>query len=167
MDIGTNHQSYWLSAAYLHLGGIWEEQWIDYVKGLTHGGIRLKEVEDTLLWMHNKVSSIVSASKAYDLIVSTLLPLFPVISHSRLWYCNVSLKIKCFSWLCIENRINTWNNLEKKDGMGQTDVAFVELMKNLLIISLLVVPLFGLSSTFCTDSLTVSWFGMIHLYWVS
>ena len=68
--------------------------------------------------MHNKVSISISASLAYDLIVSSLLPPSPVRLHSRLSYCNVPLKIKCFVWLCIENHINTWDNLSKKGWSG-------------------------------------------------
>ena len=33
----------------LYLGGEWDEQWCAYVKGLTHGGIRIGIFEDTLL----------------------------------------------------------------------------------------------------------------------
>ena len=94
--------------------GIWKSKWTGYIKGLAHGGIRLKEVEDSLLWMHNKINGEVSASLAYDLIVSSMLPMSPVKTHTRIWICNVPLKVKCFIWLCIENRINTWDNLTKK-----------------------------------------------------
>ena len=48
MDYGPNYQSYWYTAADLNMGGIWEEQWTEYIKVLTHRGIRLKENEDTL-----------------------------------------------------------------------------------------------------------------------
>ena len=56
MGDSTYLQSYWLTTTDLDLGGSWNDQWIDYVKGLTHGCIRLKEVKDTLLWMYNKVT---------------------------------------------------------------------------------------------------------------
>ena len=96
---GANLQSYYLSATDLDLGGSWKDQWTDYVKGLTHGCIKLKEVKDTLLWMFNKVTGVVSSSSAYDHIISSLIPLSPVSSHSHIWCCNVPLKMKCFTWL--------------------------------------------------------------------
>ena len=68
--------------------------------------------------MHNKVTRVVSTSLDYDLIVSSLLPLSPVRSHSRLWCCNMPLKVKCFTWLCIKNHINAWDNLTKKGWVG-------------------------------------------------
>ena len=40
---------YWYTASDLYLGGEWAEQWSTYVKGLTHGGIRIGTSEDTLL----------------------------------------------------------------------------------------------------------------------
>ena len=45
LGVGTNSQTYWLSAADLDLRGISKEQWTDYVKGLSHGCIRLKDVK--------------------------------------------------------------------------------------------------------------------------
>ena len=54
----------------------------------------------------------------YDHIISSLLPLSPVSSHSHIWCCNVPLKMKCFTCLCIENHINTSDNLTKKGWTG-------------------------------------------------
>ena len=51
---------------------------------------------------------------AYDHITSSLLPLSLVSSHSRIWSCNLPLKLKCFTWLCMEKSINNWDNLTKK-----------------------------------------------------
>ena len=111
---GTNLQSYWLYKIDLDLGRSWKVQWTYFIKGMTHRGIILKEVKDSLLWMQNKVIGVVSTSLAYDLIVSSLLPVSLVRYHSCLWCCNVPLKVKCFTWINIENRINTWDNLTKK-----------------------------------------------------
>ena len=49
LEYGTDIHEYWYIVVDLNLGGIWEEQWTDYVKGLTHRGIRLKSFDDTLL----------------------------------------------------------------------------------------------------------------------
>ena len=38
-NLSTNYQSYKLSASNLNLGGIWADQWTDYINGLAHGGI--------------------------------------------------------------------------------------------------------------------------------
>ena len=49
LEYGTDSHEYWYIVVDLNLGGIWEEQWTDYVKGLTHRGIRLKSSDNTLL----------------------------------------------------------------------------------------------------------------------
>ena len=59
LDFGSNNQDYWYSTADLNLGGIWKEQWTEFVKGLTHGGIKIGPIDDTLLWMHNKKNGMV------------------------------------------------------------------------------------------------------------
>ena len=39
----------WYSTSDLLLGGEWATQWSSYVKGLSHGGIRIGHTEDRLL----------------------------------------------------------------------------------------------------------------------
>ena len=68
--------------------------------------------------MNNKVTGDALASLAHDLIVSSLIPPSTVRTHSQLWSSNIPLKIICFVWLCIENQINTWDNLRKKGWSG-------------------------------------------------
>ena len=60
----------WYTASYLNLGDDWVLQWSTYVKFLSHGGIRIGNSEDTLLWMFEKKLGKVTAKMAYDLIVS-------------------------------------------------------------------------------------------------
>ena len=45
-----------------------------FVKGLSHGGIKLRNSEDSLLWMYDKRYGLVLAKIAYELIVSDFLP---------------------------------------------------------------------------------------------
>ena len=54
----------WYLAAYLDLGGNWDDLWTTFVKGLSHGGIKLRNSEDTLLWMYDKKSGPVLAKKS-------------------------------------------------------------------------------------------------------
>ena len=58
----------------LDLGGEWAEQWTSFVKGFSHGGIRIGDLEDSLLWLYDKDSDMVSAKKTYELIISDFLP---------------------------------------------------------------------------------------------
>ena len=43
-------------------------------KGLSHGGINIRDVEDSLLWLYDKDSGKVWENIAYDLIISDYLP---------------------------------------------------------------------------------------------
>ena len=63
-----------ISAHDLDLGGEWVDRWTSFVKGLSHGGIKISEVEDSLLRLYDKVSGKVSTKKAYDLIISYYFP---------------------------------------------------------------------------------------------
>ena len=107
-------QSYWLTVEDLDLGGRWKVEWSCFIRGLTHGGIRLNGQRYSLLWMHNSVTGEVTTSLAYDLIVSSFMQPAPNKDISWVWNCAIPLKIQCFLWLVVDNRINTWDNFKKK-----------------------------------------------------
>ena len=89
----------WYSASYLLLGGDWAAQWSSYVKGLTHGGIRIGHTEEKMLWMFDEQMRKVIAKKAYDFIVSNHRTIKENEIMMNIWYFNIPLKIKCFVWL--------------------------------------------------------------------
>ena len=60
----------------------------------------------------------VSASLAYDLIVSSQVPLSNNKTQARIWKYGIPLKLKCFVWLVLEKRISTWDNLMRKGWVG-------------------------------------------------
>lgn len=108
--IGASSHAYWLTAEDLDLGGHWKETWSNYIDGLPHGCIRLGEGLDSLVWMFNKRNGTTSAKLAYNLITSSTLIDRPGMALILVWKCNISLKVICFNWLCLSNRINTWDN---------------------------------------------------------
>ena len=114
LGAGLNEQSYWLTVDGLELGGRWKVEWSCYIRGLTHGGIRLNGKRDSRLWMHNPMTGEVTTSLAYDLIVSSSLQPIHNKAISRFWTCAISLKIQWFLWLVVENNISTWDNLQRK-----------------------------------------------------
>ena len=46
LSVGYNG---WLSPSDMDLGGDWADQWTSFVKGLSHSGNKISEVEDSLL----------------------------------------------------------------------------------------------------------------------
>ena len=86
----------WYSATDLLLGGERAAQWSSYIKGLTHGGIRLGNVEDKIIWMYDEQKGSVAAKKAYDLIVSNHRSIMENDIILKIWHFNILHKIKCF-----------------------------------------------------------------------
>ena len=103
-SIGLN---YWYLITDLCLGGVWADQWSSFVNGLSHGGIRLGNHEDSLLWMFDKKLGMVLAKKSYELIVYEHLPPIRDDLLPKVWGYNIPQKLKCFIWLAVNNKINT------------------------------------------------------------
>ena len=61
---------YWFTAEELDLCGDWKYLWENYMRGLEHNRIRLKDLCDTLLWSHSNYVGTISAAKGYDCISS-------------------------------------------------------------------------------------------------
>ena len=108
----------WLSALDMDIGGEWARLWTSFVKGLSLGRIRIGDSEDTILWLFDKVSGKVSANKAYELIISDLLPPPSDYVISQIWHFNIPQKLKCFIWLAFFCKINTWDNLCNRGWLG-------------------------------------------------
>ena len=92
--------------------------WNTYIDGLSHAGIHLRQGPDTLAWLYNKKSGKVTARLAYELIASLSLTELANRYLEQIWKFNFPLKIICFSWLCFNNSINTWDNLLRKGWVG-------------------------------------------------
>ena len=88
------------------------------MKGISHCGIRIGEVEDSLLLLCDKDSGMVSEKKAYELIISDFLP--PPSSYivSQIWKFNIPQTLKCFTWLAFFNKIDTWDSLCSRGWFG-------------------------------------------------
>lgn len=59
--------TYWYSASDLGLDGDLAGEWFNFISGLNHLGIRLREEEDKLVWTCKK-SGVVTAKGAYEAI---------------------------------------------------------------------------------------------------
>ena len=79
----------WYLASDLDLGGDWADLWTSFVKGLSHGGIKIRNFEDSLLWMYDKKSGTVITKKAYEFIVSEYFPMSLDCILSQVWKFNI------------------------------------------------------------------------------
>ena len=75
-----------------------------------HGGIHINNNPDTLVWFYNKSSGSVKANLMYDFIANTNVSDRSDGYLSMLWELHIPLKIICFSWLSLHNKINTYDN---------------------------------------------------------
>ena len=60
----------------------------------------------------------VSAKKAYELIILDFLPPPSRCIISQIWNFNIPQKLKCFTWLDFFNKINTWDKLCNRGWLG-------------------------------------------------
>ena len=60
----------------------------------------------------------VTAKKAYDLIVSNHRTIMANDFIVKMWHLNIPHKLKCFIWLTCNKKINTWDTLCKKGWHG-------------------------------------------------
>ena len=68
--------------------------------------------------MYDKKLGMVTAKKAYELIVSENLPRANHGILTQVWHFNIPRKIKCFIWLALNGKINNWDNLCMKGWLG-------------------------------------------------
>jgi len=109
---------HWLSPEYLRLEGQQAVEWRNYTHYLSRMGITLNDKDDILVWTYNVANGMVTAKLAYDLIFSES----PYHSEDwwarTLWKWKVPLKLKCFFWLALHNRLLTWDNLCQRGWQG-------------------------------------------------
>jgi len=114
----TGHTgSQWISASALRLVGVHILEWSHYLNALKRMGISLSHRDDALVWIHNKTSGCITVKSAYDHIFN------PSNLQVRwwgraIWKCSAPLKIICFIWLALHDRILTWSNLIKRGWQG-------------------------------------------------
>ena len=109
---------YWLSADDLELAGPWKDAWTLYIKGLMHGGIRINNNPDSLAWLYNKTTGSVKANLMYEFIANSMVSDRPEGFLRKIRDLHIPLKIICFSWLSLRNKINTYDNLIRKGWSG-------------------------------------------------
>jgi ribonuclease HI len=94
------------------------QEWDAYTKELILSGIRLNKEKDFLHWSWNRSTGTVTASSAYYCILYTSNCNDGQWWHKTIWSVKVAVKIICFLWLCLEDRLLTGINFQKRGGIG-------------------------------------------------
>ena len=98
--------------------GDWKIIWDSFMQSLEIGGIRLNTLSNSLIWDFNKHDGAVTAKLVYDCIVHSFSPRDGSRLLSNLWTGSLPRKICCFIWFALQNKILTWDNLQKRGWTG-------------------------------------------------
>lgn len=101
----------WFSAYELGLSGHLARRWEDYTNQLNSAGIQLNDAEDRLVWGGNPASGNVTAKSAYKRILQDKYIYPQDWWYLKIWQWNIPVKLKCFSWLILQDKLKTWDNL--------------------------------------------------------
>jgi hypothetical protein len=91
---------------------------VHFCKALVSSGIHLQPTEDMLLWTGGDHSGMLTVKNVYTALSKKLWPLQIVGWRKHLWSWDLPYKIKLFTWLVVENKLLTWENLQKRGWIG-------------------------------------------------
>lgn len=106
--------SRWLNSVDLGLIGRVASEWDGYILRLQTAGITVSKEPDCLVWDWKDSNEDISAQRAYDFLVQDRVSRSNCWWFKYLWHWRIPLKLSCFMWLCLENRVLTWDNLQKR-----------------------------------------------------
>lgn len=110
--------SYWILSSDFKLNDNLAAEWNSYVFSLNFAGIILNDHKDVLVWDQYDSNNIITAKKYFDFIIEENVQISYKWSVGRLWKWRIPNKLKCFIWLCLVNKIQTWNNLLERNFSG-------------------------------------------------
>jgi hypothetical protein len=110
--------AHWKSDLELGLVGTEVAEWDNLYRALDHVGIYLTDSPNELIWTRGNVLGNITTKNAYDSITSNIWNHRKNWWHYSLWKWDMAPKIKHFTWLLLENKIITWENLQKRGKLG-------------------------------------------------
>jgi hypothetical protein len=93
-------------------------EWDDFCKVLSGSGVQLQNKEDELMWTGGDKSGLISVKNVYTALTNKLWHHTIGGWRRHLWSWNIAQKIRLFTWLAIENKILTWDILQRKGWEG-------------------------------------------------
>ena len=108
----------WKSTIFPNLNLQIQEEWNGYIQNLKACGFTLNYQDDILYWSWNTSDGSLFATLDYEAITTSLCSLGNNWWYRILWKWNLPLKLKLFGWCCLENKILTADNYEKKGEIG-------------------------------------------------
>jgi hypothetical protein len=93
-------------------------EWSKFCRDLIGSGVQLQKIEDELIWTGGDNLGILSVKNVYNSLAKKLWQQPTRGWRRHLWPWDVTLKIGLYTWLAVENKILTWDNLQKKGWEG-------------------------------------------------
>jgi hypothetical protein len=130
--IGTN----WHSSDALGLVGDLALEWNSFRCALINNGVQLLEKPDQLIWMGGDESGQLTVKNAYEALEKKKWCFVIGGWRKALWSWACPLKIHLFTWLMAENKILTWDLLQRRGFHGPSFAIYVKLARSLSTICL-------------------------------
>lgn len=107
-----------MKASDIGLSGSLVEERDSYVYFLQSSGIILGNEQDTLMWSWNQTNGGITIKKSYEAVTLNLPAPTSKWWLPYLWRWKIPQKLKVLSWLVLQNRILTGENIKKKGFNG-------------------------------------------------
>lgn len=108
----------WASSVVLGLSDRSAKEWDRFILALKKGNVSLNDSPDELVWMYNSKDGKVNANLAYNLAITGQRVGRIEWWMKWFWKGTLPLKIKLFAWLCLNNKILTWEGLQRRGVLG-------------------------------------------------
>jgi hypothetical protein len=102
--------------------------------------VQLQNKEDELKWTGGDKSGLIFVKNVYCALTNKIWHQSIGGWRRHLWTWNIAQKIRLFTWLTIENKILTWDILQRKDGKVQVFSNCVQVIQSQCCIFLSSVP---------------------------
>jgi hypothetical protein len=112
--VGSN----WLSSEELGLVDCLAAEWKLFRRALINAGILLNEKSDELTWLGGDASGKISVKNDFVAVEKRRWNYVIGGWRKELWSWLCTLKIKLFTWLVVENKILTWDILQRRGFRG-------------------------------------------------
>lgn len=93
-------------------------EWEVFIKGHSHAGVLLRPSDYFLVWSWDVWAGFVSTKGAYEAIVYERPRCELSWWNKDIWKWDIPLKLQCFMWLALENKILIADNFIKRWGSG-------------------------------------------------
>jgi hypothetical protein len=108
----------WVTSTDLGLSGTLATEWENYRIHLTVAGISPTDDYDEIRWTGGDGTCIITTKNIYNALAAELWQKNSDIVKRKIWSWECPLKLKLFTWLLMEDKILTWNNLLKRGWQG-------------------------------------------------